>query len=922
MSEFSCSVCGDGGDVLCCDSCPKVFHMSCLAMTEEPESFKCSYCVLKRDSSGGATSAAAAAPARSNDADSTFSNDSDEPTILDSKPASSSAAAISSSAVIAAAAAAASHDDGSCRVCHSSYCDVACVRCHASFHAVCAGSLSVDPSMFLCKECLVLGKEAPPMAQTGNKAAATGTPAASAVASASPSAAGAERSHKKKGASSSAAAAGGAADKRPSRKKNKPHQHLPAFINASSSVPPPQPLLHGRRYPSDGTAAAAAASRPGMASFPLTADGCVQGHKRKPKPRLRPENVASLGILLRAIHYDFVHKPKPTATAASAATAAAPATQAQQEEKKSEDDGLAPMELDGPATTTATASAEAQAPASTVLASDASAAAPTAAAASSPAAPAAAATAASAAASPAAPAVPSAPSAPSLRALLSRGGCSCTSLFHSPGSPRPLLSALDVASCQQRLLTAHEQHRDLVFKLEKHVEQCDLDWQEAVSAHLKRMFPAQAALIAAQSEAGLSHIQLQPSEMDSSAVPAAVSARIASNLSRYLTDSESHQRVRSALAAIASLDQSFQSVKARFRRNFDRPFREFEEHDRYYQILDDARLYLLTMHPVDRNHREVVLPKDEAGRTVDPPPLSPPLSSLEWQAILEEWWAEVRALQSNLPSHGFGLEKIPPASSFALCTPVFDPAVLCFRCEALCSGRDELARHMDEQHWKGALSPEDAAAGAASAKGTTIMPPTAATTQNDSAEDEHKEAAGATVGQKRKQASSPSPTSSSAVSATAVSSSSSLVQQLLSRSQAALSADPAFLSTLSAHLSSPETALRFEHLLREMNQQQLQQQQQQGSTTAAAAESPAEHTADGPAKRARVSADNDAVSAAPAAAAASSSSPSASAAGVPAESAASNAFCAHVMDPEYRPTQAQWAALYPVRNEIVGKLFW
>lgn len=31
-----CGMCGKGGELLCCDSCPQAFHLACLAMTELP----------------------------------------------------------------------------------------------------------------------------------------------------------------------------------------------------------------------------------------------------------------------------------------------------------------------------------------------------------------------------------------------------------------------------------------------------------------------------------------------------------------------------------------------------------------------------------------------------------------------------------------------------------------------------------------------------------------------------------------------------------------------------------------------------------------------------------------------------------------------------------------------------------------------
>ena len=43
-----CSVCRDGGDLLCCDRCPKSFHLDCIGLKEEdvPEdSWYCKKCM-------------------------------------------------------------------------------------------------------------------------------------------------------------------------------------------------------------------------------------------------------------------------------------------------------------------------------------------------------------------------------------------------------------------------------------------------------------------------------------------------------------------------------------------------------------------------------------------------------------------------------------------------------------------------------------------------------------------------------------------------------------------------------------------------------------------------------------------------------------------------------------------------------------
>lgn len=50
VNEFSCTICGEGGDVICCDTCPKVFHVGCIRLVQPPEEeFQCAFCQTKKE---------------------------------------------------------------------------------------------------------------------------------------------------------------------------------------------------------------------------------------------------------------------------------------------------------------------------------------------------------------------------------------------------------------------------------------------------------------------------------------------------------------------------------------------------------------------------------------------------------------------------------------------------------------------------------------------------------------------------------------------------------------------------------------------------------------------------------------------------------------------------------------------------------
>lgn len=50
-NEESCSACGNAGDVVCCDGCPRSFHFECVDMVRSenlPDEWYCNQCLIKK----------------------------------------------------------------------------------------------------------------------------------------------------------------------------------------------------------------------------------------------------------------------------------------------------------------------------------------------------------------------------------------------------------------------------------------------------------------------------------------------------------------------------------------------------------------------------------------------------------------------------------------------------------------------------------------------------------------------------------------------------------------------------------------------------------------------------------------------------------------------------------------------------------
>ena len=46
LNKEECSICNEGGEVICCDTCPLVFHQHCLKLKHMPDGeWQCPNCV-------------------------------------------------------------------------------------------------------------------------------------------------------------------------------------------------------------------------------------------------------------------------------------------------------------------------------------------------------------------------------------------------------------------------------------------------------------------------------------------------------------------------------------------------------------------------------------------------------------------------------------------------------------------------------------------------------------------------------------------------------------------------------------------------------------------------------------------------------------------------------------------------------------
>ena len=133
-----CDKCNLAGDLICCDGCPKSFHLACIGLSTVPDDdFYCGHCEQKRRSSELVL-------------DSESEEDEEPPELLSKRPRRS----VLPSSEKHKASREDDPNDDICGKCEQGGDLICCEGCPKSFHLACIGLSTVPRGDFYCEECL------------------------------------------------------------------------------------------------------------------------------------------------------------------------------------------------------------------------------------------------------------------------------------------------------------------------------------------------------------------------------------------------------------------------------------------------------------------------------------------------------------------------------------------------------------------------------------------------------------------------------------------------------------------------------------------------------------------------------------------------------------------------------------------------